>query len=117
MSALLPLAIKYSSNAVCTWLKISPALADWEFVSQVGVRFLAPKAWGAEHGGLAGGAFALPGAVSGRARPQGAAADFPALCGGADRAGRSQERRPDGRADRAGRLRPASSFRVGRDLV
>ena len=37
-----------------------------------------------------------------------------AVCSGADRAGRSQERRRDGRAGRAGRLRPAAPFRVGR---
>src|SRR5271170_3605078 len=50
-------------------------------------------------------------------RSQGAAAYVPALCGGVDRAGRPQERRPNGRAGRAGRLRPAAPFRIGRGLV
>ena len=41
---------------------------------------------------------------------------MPALCGGIDWAGRSQERRADGRAGGAGRLRPVASFRFGRGL-
>jgi hypothetical protein len=44
------------------------------------------------------------------AEPQGAPARVSALCGGADWPRRPQERRPDD----AGRLRPASSFRLGR---
>ena len=39
---------------------------------------------------------------------------MPALCRGSNWAGRSQERRADGRAGGAGRLRPVASFRFGR---
>ena len=55
----------------------------------------------------------MAGAVCGTVRSQGEAEDVSAVCGGADRAGRSQERQPDGRAGRAGRLRPAAPFRAG----
>ncbi len=58
----------------------------------------------------------MAGAVPGSVWPQGAAADVPALWGGVDRAGQAQERRPDGRVGRAGRFRPAASFRVVRYL-
>ena len=44
------------------------------------------------------GSGAVAGAVPGAARAQGATADVPALCGRADWAGRSQERRADGGA-------------------
>jgi hypothetical protein len=66
--------------------------------------------------GIGARSFGVAGAVPGSVWPQGAAADVPALCGGVDRAGRAQERRPDGRVGRAGRLRPAASFRVVRYL-
>src|SRR5271167_3869678 len=63
---------------------------------------------------MAGRACAVAETFCGTARSQGEAADVSAVCGGIDRAGRSQECRPDGRAGRAGRLRPAAPFRVGR---
>ena len=71
---------------------------------------------GSRDGGLERGAWAVAGAVPGTARAQGAAADVPALCGGADRAGRSQERRAHGGAGGAGRLRPVASFHFERRL-